>query len=277
MIPKQYQSDVKKILARRHDNGGDYWASSDGRVGVGGAFSTLSCVLMLSDLGMEPSDPIIENASKLILNCWREDGRFRLAPKGAIYPCHTATAARVLCRAGYKDDPRLDRTFKHLLETTHADGGWRCKKFSFGRGPETEYSNPGPTLEALDAFRFSKYLNRERALDRAVEFLLNHLVTRKPLGPCHYGIGSRFMKVEYPLLRYNLFLYAHVLSFYDRAKKDSRFQEALEIFESKVVNGKVIVEHTNPKLKGLSFCKIGAPSDAATFHYKEILRNLGKG
>ncbi|MCK1911247.1 prenyltransferase, partial [Clostridioides difficile] len=55
-----------------------------------------------------------------------------------------------------------------------------CNKFSFGRGPETEYSNPLPTLNILNAFRFSNYLNKESKLDKAVDFLLDHWTIKKP-------------------------------------------------------------------------------------------------
>jgi len=175
---------------------------------------------------------------------------------------------------GYAPDARLKKTFDHLLEIQHSDGGWRCNTYKFGRGPETVFSNPGPTLSALDAFRFTDLLNRDRRLDRAVKFLLDHWVTRKPLGPCHYGIGTLFMKVEYPFFRYNLFFYVYVLSFYESAKKDPRFLEALQILESKLVNGKIVVENPNRKLAGLAFCRKGQPSDLATERYREMLDNL---
>jgi hypothetical protein len=230
---------------------------------------------MLSELGMDPSEPILKQTAELILSSWREDGRFTLAPKTAIYPCHTATTARILCRLGYATDERLKKTFDHLLEIQHSDGGWRCNTYKFGRGPETQFSNPGPTLEALDAFRFTHFLNQDRHLDRAVEFLLDHWLTRKPLGPCHFGIGTLFMKVEYPFFRYNLFYYVYVLSFYNKAKNDSRFLEVLGILESKLVNGKIVVENPNRKLAGFSFCKRGEPSDLATARYQEILKNMG--
>ncbi len=275
-IPEQYQADVQAILDKQQDNGGDYWATADGRVGVGGSFSTIACVLMLSHLGMEPSHPVLKGAVDLILACWRKDGRFRIAPKGALYPCYTATAARTLCRAGYAQDSRLERTFEYFLGSAYHDGGWRCNSFKFGRGPETEFSNPGPTLDVLDAFRFSDRLNREHALDKAVEFLLEHWVIRKPLGPCHFGMGSRFMQVEYPLRRYNLFNYVYVLSYYDRAKDDPRFLAALKALESKLVAGQVVVENPHDKLAGFSFCQKGNPSAAATGHYQEILGNLGR-
>jgi hypothetical protein len=272
----QYKADIEAIIAKRYDNGGDYWASADGRLAVNHPFSTLACALMLSELGVNRSNPILKGATELVLKAWREDGKFRLAPSGTLYPCYTATTARILCRLGYANDDKLKRTFDHLLEIQHDDGGWRCKKFSFGRGPETEFSNPGPTLEALDAFRFTHFLNQDERLDRAVEFLLDHWVTRKPIGPCHFGIGTLFMKVEYFFFRYNLFFYVYVLSFYERAKKDQRFLEALKVLESKLVNGKIVVENPNRKLASFSFCKKGEPSDLATECYHEILKNLGR-
>ena len=165
----------------------------------------------------------------------------------------------------------------YLLDIQYKDGGWRCNKFSFGHGEETEYSNPQPTLNALDAFRFSQYLNNEPALDRAVEFLLEHWVIRKPIGPCHYRIGTLFMQVEYPFRNYNLFQYVYVLSFYGYAKNDRRFLEAFETLKSKTVEGKIVVERVAPKLAKLSFCRKGFPSELATRRYSEILENLNKG
>jgi hypothetical protein len=129
-------------------------------------------------------------------------------------------------------------------------------------------------LTALNAFRFTDYLNRESSLDRAVEFLLDHWVIRRPIGPCHYGIGTLFMQVEYPFGNYNLFVYVYVLSFYHRARKDERFLEALDALESKMAEGKIVVERVNRKLAGLSFCQKGKPSDLGTERYLELKRNL---
>jgi hypothetical protein len=84
------------------------------------------------------------------------------------------------------------------------------------------------------------------------------------------------MQVAYPFANYNLFFYVYVLSFYDRAKKDRRFLEALRVFESKLVNGKVVVERPNQRLAGFAFCKKGEPSDLGTERYHEILKNLGR-
>jgi len=231
---------------------------------------------LLLELGMEPTEPILKEISNLFFSTWKEDGRFQLYPKSSILPCHTAPAAYLLCRMGYQSDNRLQKTFQHFLETQYIDGGWRCNKFSFGRGPETEYSNAWPTLIALNAFRFSDYLNHEPALDKAVDFLLEHWLIKKPIGPCHYGIGTLFMQVEYPFGNYNLFQYVYVLSFYNRAKDDKRYLEALTTLKDKLVDGKIVVERVVPKLAKFNFCKKGEPSELATKRYHQIIENLGK-
>lgn len=273
-VSKQYQQDVSLILSKRHDNGGDYWATGDGRWGVGSPFSTLDCVLMLHELGMPRSDPILKAAAERILRMAMEDGRFRPAPKGAVYPCHTANAARALCRLGYAKDGRLRRTFDHLFDIQHDDGGWRCNTVKLGRSEVTDASNPGVTLNVLDAFRLSHFLNNDKRLDRAVRSLIAHWKTRIPLGPCSFGIGSRFMQIEYPFFRYNLFLYVYVLSFYHSARKTRAFKEAFGILQSKAIDNKMVVENPNRNLAVLSFCKRGQPSQLATKRYREILKNM---
>jgi len=229
---------------------------------------------MLLELGMDATDPILLAVVDLFFSVWRKDGRFKVTPSGGILPCHTAYAVNLMCRLGYVEDERIQATLRHLLSTPWNDGGWRCNKFSFGRGPETEHSNPLPTLNILDAFRFSTYLNDEASLDKAVEFLLAHWTIKKPVGPCQYGMGTLFMQLEYPLWNYNLFQYVYVLSFYDKAKKDERFLEAFAALQGKLVDGMIVVERNVPKLAKLTFCKKGQPSELATKRYHEILANL---
>lgn len=193
-VEEQYLSDVDAVLSHRYDNGADLWATPDKRLLKGSPFSTFDSVSYLLELGMTLDVPVLKDAADLIFSVWQDDGRFKIYPKGSIYPCQTAIAANVLCHMGYAADIRLQKTFQHFLDTQYSDGGWRCNKFSFGHGEETKYSNPHPTLNALNAFCFSDFLNKEPALDRAVDFLLEHWVIRKPIGPCHYGMGTLFMQ-----------------------------------------------------------------------------------
>ena len=275
-VRKQYVDDVQTILKLRHQHGADFWATPDGRWGKGSPFSTFDCALLRTDLGVPRSDSVMKGIAETIFSAWQDDGRIRPAPKGSIYPCHTANAARALCRLGHARDRRLKRTFEHLIDVMHEDGGWRCNACKLGKSPETDASNPGVTLAVLDAFRFTRDAPHDARLDMAVETLLAHWKTRRPLGPCHFGIGTRFMSIEYPFLRYNLFYYVYVLSHYDAAKRDARFLEARRALERTLDDGKVVVESPNRRLANLALCRKGEPSDAATKRYREIVKNVGR-
>ena len=275
-----YASDIQAILSHRHDLGWDYWTTPDKRLLKGSPFSAHGSALMLLELGMDPAEPILKAVADLFFDAWRPDGRFKLYPSGAIYPCHTAHAVSLLCAMGYAQDPRIRTTFQHLLDTRHSDGGWRCNKFSFGRGPETECSNPLPTLTVLNAYRYIDNKVQDGVfdvseLDLAVEFLLEHWRIRKPIGPCHYGMGTLFMQVEYPFGNYNLFQYVYVLSFYEKARKDERFLEALRALQGKLVDGRIVVERAVPKLAKLRFCEKGKKSALGTKRYGGIVKNIG--
>ena len=76
-------------------------------------------------------------------------------------------------------------------------------------------------------------------------------------------------------MNYNLFYYVYVLSFYDAAKRDPRFLDALGVLQDKLKDGQILVERPHAKLAKLDFCKKGEISELATKRYHEILANLG--
>ena len=275
-IAQSTAADVAVILSHRHDQGADWWTTPDRKLLKGAPFTTLESALYLMELGVTPQHEALEAVAQLIFDAWREDGRIKTAPSGGLYPCHTALAANVLCRMGYGNDARVKRTLAYFLDAQRPDGGWRCEKYSFGHSEETQYSTPYTTLVVLDLFRQIPGFEDDLRLDRAVAFLLAHWVIRRPIGPCHYGIGSRFMQVEYPMRGYGLFYYVYVLSFYARARSDERFQAALKALSAKTVSGEMVVERVVPKLSALTFCRKGRPSAGATARWREILQNIEK-
>jgi len=189
---------------------------------------------VLGDLGVRATDhPIVEKAATFVLE--RSDGRggFRYTPKGGELPCLSARIAAGLRKLGVEDD-RIHAAYAKFLSTQEEDGGWRCKTVRLGKSPETDASNPGTTLFVLDAFRFRANGTDDLVrLERAVEFLLGHWVTKKPLGPCAFGIGNRFASIEFPFLRYNILYFAYVLSSYPKAVADPRFAEVVAALRAK--------------------------------------------
>lgn len=55
-VEKQYQSDVKAILAKRYDNNWDYWTTPDKRLSKGSPFSTLDCAWCPTIQGMQGAE-----------------------------------------------------------------------------------------------------------------------------------------------------------------------------------------------------------------------------
>lgn len=85
------------------------------------------------------------------------------------------------------------------------------------------------------------------------------------------------MQVEYPFLRYNLFYYVYVLSFFGLAQQDERFCSAVAVLESKLDgDGQLVVERPHRGLKELTFCAKGEPSLLAAARYREIGHNLSR-
>ncbi|WKY43220.1 hypothetical protein Q5O14_11165 [Eubacteriaceae bacterium ES2] len=53
---------------------------------------------------MNPTESVLQKAARMILSTWQEDGRFKVYPKEAIYPCRTIMTANTLCKLGYGEE-----------------------------------------------------------------------------------------------------------------------------------------------------------------------------
>ena len=267
------QDEIRDICARQSINGGDYWARKDGDIHAPAGFSTIDVLNTLGDIGARASEhAVIQEATGFVFELYDGKGCFRYAPKGSKLPCLTARIVTALKRLGCTEDERLEPCFQNFLNTQQEDGGWRCHMVKLGKSQETDASNPGTTLYVLDAFRFRENTPCDAAqLELAVQFLLRHWDTRRPLGPCQFGIGTRFMSVEYPFLRYNLFYYVYVLSKYRAARADERYEEALKILRGKFTDNQVTPETPHSAWSAYSFAQKGEYSEPATKRLQEIL------
>ncbi|MBN2051731.1 MAG: hypothetical protein JW760_14870 [Spirochaetales bacterium] len=266
--------EIESILASSGRNGGQFWARTDGNIHAPAGFSTLDVLNTLGDLGVKytDSDVIIE-AIDFLFTYYQPDGCFRYNVKSSKLPCITASILTACGRLGYWNE-RLEACYRRFLETQEDDGGWRCNTVKLGKSPVTDASNPGTTLYVLDAFLYRENSADEmRQLERGVRFLLDHWDSRVPLGPCQFGIGSTFLKPEYPMLRYNILYYCYVLSKYRAAIPDKRFREAVEVLKTKVTDGNLMNENPHRAWSHYSFARKGAASEPAAKKYVEILES----
>jgi len=269
---------IEKILKRQNDYGGLFWSRTDGDIHVPFGFSTIDTLSVLGEIGYSIIDNSqIAAAVDFLFSYQTPEGWFKYSPKSSKLPCLTARIIAGLGRLGLKKDSRIEKSYKWMLDIQWNDGGWRCATVKLGKSPLTDASNPGTTLYVLDAFRFR--INSADELDKlnkGVDFLLQHWEVRQPIGPCNFGIGTTFMKVEYPFLRYNLFYYVYVLSFYDYAKDDKRFHEAYNQLKDKITNDKLIPENPHKAWKEFDFARKGKISEMGTKRWIEIKNNIKK-
>jgi hypothetical protein len=225
----------------------------------------------LGSLGAKAADhKVIREAVEFVLSYCGEGG-FPYGPKSSRLPCIAARILAALGRLGYVDR-RLESCYEELLEAQRPDGGWRCATVRLGKSPDTDASNPGTTLYALDAFLYRDNGAREReTLDRGVDFLLGHWDIRRPLGPCEFGIGTTFLKAEFPMIRYNLLYYCYVLSKYDSARRDRRYEEAVRALRGKSKDGGLVNENPHKKWQCYGFARKGEVSESATALVADIL------
>lgn len=267
---------IEEIINRQTDNGGLFWSRIDGDIHAPFGFSTIDTLSVLGEIGysLNNNSTIIE-AVDFIFSYQTPEGSFKYSPKSSKLPCLTARILAGLGRLGLRDDLRVQKSYNWLLDTQWNDGGWRCATVKLGKSPLTDASNPGTTLYVLDAFRFRNNSNDDLdKLNKGVDFLLQHWEVKQPVGPCNFGIGSSFMKVEYPFLRYNLFYYVYVLSFYDNAKVDKRFLEAFNQLKDKTKNEKLIPENPHKAWQMFDFAKKGQVSEIGTKRWIEINKNI---
>ena len=267
--------EIASILSTSEINGGKYWSRKDGNIHAPHGYSTIDVLNTLGEIGLKfDESKLIQDTIDFIFLYLDENGCFKYSPKSPRLPCITARILTAFGRLGYKNYPRIEKCYKYFLETQKEDGGWRCPTVKLGKSPQTDASNPGTTLYILDAFRFRlNSMSDIEKLNKGVLFLLKHWETRKPVGPCEFGIGSRFLSIEYPFLRYNLFYYIYVLSHYRIAQKDHRFIEAKTRLIEKSKNNRIFPETPHKSWSNFSFARKNKVSKIATKRFQEIIRS----
>ncbi|MDZ7577438.1 MAG: prenyltransferase/squalene oxidase repeat-containing protein [Candidatus Nanopelagicales bacterium] len=259
--PRANAKAVEALNRRQDENGGEFWSRADGSIHAPIGFCTLLAMNVLGDLGLSARDPVAAGLAEFVFTYQNDDGSFRYTPQSTRLPCITGQALAGLGRLGFARDPRSDAAFDWLVSGQWNDGGWRCPTAKLGKSAASDASNPGTTLFALDALRFRPDLRRSDVTGPAVEALLSHWETRAPRGPCEFGIGTRFRRIEYPFVHYNLFYYVLVLSYYEAARADARFAAAYQGLSEHVDDrGRLIVANPHRSWRQHDFARANQPS-----------------
>jgi hypothetical protein len=268
----------EKLIGMYGINGGTCWDRNDGSIYNPIGFSTIDFISTLTDIDIKNTnnDIVNQGLEKFVKYYDAKSSLFKYSDKSAKLPCITAKMLSILQRVRYPFI-ETETVYEYFLNSQQSDGGWRCATVKIGKSPETDASNPGTTLYILDAFRYRKNSKSDLLkLNRGVGFLLDHWVTRKPLGPCGFGIGTTFMKTEYPFYRYTIFYYVYVLSFYQSARNDKRFKEVFGVLKRNETPTGLKIEKPHKNWKPLLFNN-SYECELSNRKYSEIKNNIENG
>lgn len=271
-----WKPEIDALIASQHENGGPFWSRTDANIHSPAGFSTIDVLHAIGLLGGAANEnPFLKDAVEFLESYQNQDGSFSYGKRTSKLPCVTANVLSVLGRLGVSQSDAANAAYDWLLAKQAADGGWRCATVKQGQSPETDASNPGTTLWVLDACLFRNNNGQEsEALNKGAAFLLEHWDSRAPLGPCTFGIGSRFMKTEFPFRRYNLFYFVYVLAHYDGAIGDPRLKQAFNALRSQSENGGLRVTAPHKAWKGSVFAPETGPSRPAREYWQDITKRL---
>jgi hypothetical protein len=118
---------VQSLLKEIHPDG--YWLQKNPRthrvVGEGveyGSFGTTHfCLAYLSELGVDRTNPLVQQAAERYLGLQQQDGDWL-----RHYSCLLGYNIRTFVRLGFKEDEHVQRAMDLLIQTCRKDDGYLC-------------------------------------------------------------------------------------------------------------------------------------------------------
>ena len=244
-------------------------------ISPGNAFWDL---FFLADLGFTADELGLQEELEEVFKLQNNDGTFMLqADMKPGYFCITSIMLTSLVKLGYKEDPRILVFIDRITESKRLDGGWHCAlNRQTGKKLEDTESCPMDNLNILMLLScYEKYRN-DSSLKLAISLLLGHWNRRKePWRPYGFGIGSDFMKLKYPAVKYGILRMLDVLSLYPASAETPEFKKMLSAVKDKAVEGKYIPESVSRAYSDFDFGQTKAPSTWLSFLVYRIEKQAG--
>ena len=246
-------------------------------------------IALLADMGVGATDDTrISDILACMLDHQAEDGRFlalgrRSGQDAAVWaalPCDSHAIAETLARAGFGEDPRVQRSMERIADdlTETAQGrAWRCRP-----DPAIGWRGPGrvgdvclqATLEALRAFSYLPADRRSIELLAAGRVVLSAWRNRGAHKPQMFGHGRQFKRTKWPPTWYSAFEVIDVLGRYpelwDGAEAATEDRQSMAELAACVIaynfdsDGRVVPMSCFRGFEGYSFGQKKLPSAFAT-------------
>ncbi len=95
--------------------------------------------LLVEKYELTREHPAGEKAAEFLFTCQTDDGDFRGMIGNQYATYYTGAIMAHLIKAGYEDDPRIERGFQWLLSMRQDDGGWTVPLLTHSLDRETQY------------------------------------------------------------------------------------------------------------------------------------------
>lgn len=259
---------IKTIISRVKDSNVGISALKTGKVSYTSTGNAFWDLFFLSDIGLNVEDIHIQEEVNLLWELQNGDGTFVVQDgTKSSYFCVPTIILASLSKMGYADDPRIQKFIDKVFETQRLDGGWHCAiNRATGKKLQDTESCPMDNLNILMLLgQYDKFKNDPR-LNGAIDLLLTHWRRRsEPWRPYGFGIGSDFVKLKYPAVKYGILRVLDVLSLYPYAMKSSEFNEMLTSVMKKSVDGMYFAESASRSYAEFDFGQTKKPSRWITF------------
>lgn len=274
--PVLEDTSIIKIIDRLQDSDTGIPALKTGKVHYTETGKAYWDLFFLADIGLTVDDLGLRGEAEEIFRFQGRDGAFVIPPNVQDnYFCMSAILISSLARMGYRDDPRLEKYIRYILNAQNNNGGWHCYYDDFGvldiESCPMDNMNILMLLGQYDEYR------DDSTLKGAIDSLLEHWDGRgggwRPHG---FGVGRRFMSLQYPAVKYGILRVLDVLSVFPHAVRSRAFQNMLDFVLLKAVGGKYFVEITDGSYAEFDFGQKEEPSRWLTFLINRIEKRVGQ-
>lgn len=205
-------------------------------------------LLVLAEMGADPSDPRVRNACAFILDAAqdRESGGFSVGHAvklgggrhSEVIPCLTGNMVWSLLRLGFADDDRVTRGIDWICRYQRFDDGdgapvgWPYDKYEICWGKHTCHMGVVKALKALSAIAPAKRSETcQKTLHDGTKYLLAHRIYQKSH---QLGVVSKpgWLHLGFPLM-YQTDILEILGILTDLGCRDARMGEALAVVRAK--------------------------------------------
>jgi hypothetical protein len=237
--------EVKKILKRQQADGS--WKYHGGKPSVRSQqnYNQLETYRVVGELvekyGFTRAHPALETAAEFLFGFQTDEGDFRGIYGNQYTPNYSAGIMEVLIKAGYENDPRIEKGFQWLLSMLQQDGGWALPLRTVGAKLDVTFTNSATlapdfarpsshmiTGVVLRAFAAHEMYRATEAARAAGKFLISRLFLRDTY--TDRGAPGYWTKFTFPFWYTDLLSALDSLSLLGFGPDEPKIQEALEWF-----------------------------------------------